>query len=85
LAREFGGKIVFAGGGCDTQRVLPFAAPDEVDRHVRERVRLFGPTRGFLFAAVHNVLAGVPPANVDAMLRAAREEGEKVNSANRIE
>lgn len=78
LAREYGGKIVFCGGGCDTQRVLPFGTPEEVDRHVRERVRVFGGTRGFIFAAVHNVVAGVPPANVDAMLRAAREEGERV-------
>jgi uroporphyrinogen decarboxylase len=78
LAARFGGKIVFCGGGCDTQRVLPFAAPDEVDRHVRERVRLFAPTKGFIFAAVHNVVAGVPPANVDAMLRAARDEGGRV-------
>jgi uroporphyrinogen decarboxylase len=78
LACTFGGKIVFAGGGCDTQRVLPFGLPEEVDRHVRERVKIFAPTRGFIFAAVHNVVAGVPPANVDAMLRAARDEGQDV-------
>ena len=30
LKAEFGGKIVFWGGGCDTQRVLPTATPEEV-------------------------------------------------------
>jgi uroporphyrinogen decarboxylase len=75
LAREFGGRIVFWGGGCDTQRVLPFGTPEEVRAHVRERVALFRPTGGFVFNQVHNIQAGVPVDNIIAMLDAAHESG----------
>ena len=40
LKKEFGGKIVFWGGGCDTQRVLGGATPEEVREHVRERMEI---------------------------------------------
>ena len=75
LAREFGGRIVFWGGGCDTQRVLPFGSPAEVGEHVRRRVEIFKPARGFVFNQVHNIQAGVPPENITAMLEAAYEFG----------
>jgi uroporphyrinogen decarboxylase len=35
LKAELGGRIVWWGGGCDTQRVLPNAAPAEVREHVQ--------------------------------------------------
>jgi uroporphyrinogen decarboxylase len=70
LKREFGGDLVFWGGGCDTQSVLPAASPDGVRRHVKERVRILAPGGGFVFQQVHNVLASVPPENVVAMLDA---------------
>jgi len=73
LKREFGGELVFWGGGCDTQEVLPNASPGEVRRHVRERVRVLSPGGGFVFQQVHNILANVPPENVVAMLEAAAE------------
>ena len=46
LKAEFGGKIVFWGGGCDTQRVLPTATPEEIREHVRERLAIFKPGGG---------------------------------------
>ncbi|MBN1835825.1 MAG: methyltransferase [Spirochaetales bacterium] len=71
LKREFGRELVFWGGGCDTQDVLPNASPEEVRRHVRERVEIWNPGGGFVFQQVHNILANVPPENVVAMLEAA--------------
>ena len=38
LKAEFGKDMVFWGGGCDTQTILPNATPDEVRRHVKEQV-----------------------------------------------
>jgi len=73
LKREFGSDLVFWGGGCDTQVVLPTGSPEEVRRHVRERVRILGPGGGFVFQQVHNILANVPAENVAAMLEAALE------------
>jgi uroporphyrinogen-III decarboxylase len=73
LVAEFGGKIVFWGGGCDTQRVLATATPDEVRDHVRERLALFRPSGGYVFNQVHNIQTNVPAENIIAMLEAAYE------------
>jgi uroporphyrinogen decarboxylase len=67
LKDEFGGKITFWGGGCDTRFVLGSASPDEVAEHVRRQIAILNPGGGFVFQQVHNVLANVPPENVVAM------------------
>jgi uroporphyrinogen decarboxylase len=74
LQREFGGKIVFWGGGCDTQRVLAAATPEEITEHVRERLAIFKPG-GYVFTQVHNIQPNVPPENIIAMLDAAHQYG----------
>ena len=73
LKAEFGKEMVFWGGGCDTQTILPDATPEEVRRHVKEQVRILSPGGGFVFQQVHNILAYVSPANVVAMFEAIRE------------
>lgn len=70
LKSEFGHDMVFWGGGCDTQTILPDAGPDEIRRHVREMVGIFSPGGGFVFQQVHNILANVPPQNIVAMFEA---------------
>jgi uroporphyrinogen decarboxylase len=75
LKREFGSSLTFWGGGCDTQRVLPFGTPDEVYEHTRAQIEILKPGGGFVFAQVHNIQANVPPANVVAMLEAVRDGG----------
>lgn len=75
LKDEFGGKIVFWGGGCDTQHVLPTATPEEISEHVREQIGIFKPGGGYVFTQVHNVQPNVPAENVIAMLEAAYECG----------
>lgn len=76
LAKEFGGKIVFWGGGCETQKMLPLGTPAQIREHVRENIRTFGGGEGgFVFAQVHNIQPNVPVENVIAMLDAAWEFG----------
>jgi hypothetical protein len=75
LKKEFGGKIVFWGGGCDTQTVLERAKPEEVREHVRKRLAVFAPGGGYVFNQVHNIQRSVPAENVVAMLDAALEYG----------
>ena len=75
LKREFGRDVVFWGGGCDTQHILPEATPQAVADHVRRQIDIFAPGGGFVFSQVHNIQANVPPENVVAMLDAAREYG----------
>jgi uroporphyrinogen-III decarboxylase len=70
LKQEFGPHIVFWGGGVDTQRTLPFGAPDEVYREVRERIEIFNDGGGFVFNTIHNIQGNTPLENIQAMLRA---------------
>jgi len=72
LKAEFGDRLVFWGGGCDTQSVLPTATPEAVADHVRRQVAVLQPGGGFVFQQVHNILANVPPQNIVAMLDAVR-------------
>lgn len=75
LKQEYGRRLVFWGGGCDTQRVLGQATPDEVRRHVRQRLETFAPGGGYVFTQVHNIQANVPPENILAMFDTAYEFG----------
>jgi len=75
LKKEFGDKIVFWGGGCDTQSVLDRATPEEIREHVRERLAVFAPGGGYVFNQVHNIQRNVPAENVLAMLDAALAYG----------
>jgi len=75
LKRKWGDKLSFWGGGCDTQRVLPFGAPAEVRDEVKRRIRDFAPGGGFVFNPVHNIQPRVPAANVVELFRTARELG----------
>lgn len=68
-----GDRVVFWGGGVDTQQVLPFATPAEVREQVLRRCEVFARNGGFVFNAVHNVQAGTPVANLVAMFEAVRE------------
>lgn len=73
LKQEFGDRIVFWGGGVDTQRTLPFGTPAAVAAEVQERLRVFSPGGGFVFNTVHNIQARTPVANIVAMVDAVRE------------
>lgn len=75
LKRDFGGDIVFWGGGCDTQAILPFGTPKQVREEVRRRIDDLAPGGGFVFTQVHNIQPYVPPENVLAMYEAAHEYG----------
>ncbi len=72
LKREYGRDLVFWGGGVDTQRVLGSGTPEEVAADVRRHVTDLAAGGGFVFAAVHNIQANVPAANILAMHAAMR-------------
>jgi len=73
LKSEYGDRLVFWGGGIDTQKVLPFGTGEEVRKQVLDRCRIFGRGGGFVFNTVHNIQACTPVANIVAMLDAVRE------------
>jgi len=73
LKERFGDRLVFWGGGVDTQNTLPFGTPQEVYEQVRRRVDLFGAGGGFVFNTIHNIQAKTPVENVLAMVKALRD------------
>jgi uroporphyrinogen decarboxylase len=75
LKAQFGEKIVFWGGGVDSQGVLPRGTPAQVRENVRANLEAFKPGGGYVFNNVHNIQADVPPENVLAMFDAAHEFG----------
>ena len=70
LKERWGSKLVFWGGGVDTQWVLSFGSPQEIESQVRENLQILGTGGGFIFSAVHNVQATVPTENLLALFRA---------------
>jgi len=77
LKREFGRDITFWGGGCDTQTILPYRTPEEVEKEVAKRIEELSPGGGFVFASVHNITPEVPIQNIVALLEAALKYGRK--------
>jgi hypothetical protein len=67
LVDTYGGRIVFWGGGVDTQHTLPFGTADEVRTQVVERVKIFSRKNGFVFNTIHNIQCNTPVENVLAM------------------
>ena len=70
LVDKYGGRIIFWGGGVDTQQTLPFGKPEQVRRQITERVQIFNAKRGFVFSAVHNIQCNTSVENVLAMFAA---------------
>jgi uroporphyrinogen decarboxylase len=75
LKKEYGERLTFWGGGCDTRDVLPNGSPEQIRQHVRTNIGIMAPGGGFVFQQVHNILANVPPENIMAMFDAVRETG----------
>jgi len=76
LMEDFGGRIVFWGGGCDTQEILPLGTPENIREHVRHNLEVFASgDGGYVFTQIHNIQQDVPVENVEAMFAAAYEFG----------
>ncbi|MCX6904619.1 MAG: methyltransferase [Verrucomicrobia bacterium] len=73
LKQDFGGRLTFWGGGCDTRAMLSKGQPAQVREHVRRLMDIWRPGGGYVFQQVHNIMADVPPENVVAMFDAVKE------------
>jgi hypothetical protein len=73
LKQKYGDRIVFWGGGVDTQGVFAFGTPQQVKEQVKRQCSIFNQDGGFVFNTVHNIQANVPFDNVIAMLEALKE------------
>jgi hypothetical protein len=73
LKEKYGEKIVFWGGGVDTQGAFAFGTPKEVKEQVKRQCDILNKNGGFVFNTVHNIQANVPFENVIAMLDGLKE------------
>lgn len=73
LKEKYGDKLVFWGGGVNTQHTLPFGTPEEVYDEVMGRLKAFAPGGGYVFNAVHNIQGQTPTENMLAMFRAVED------------
>lgn len=73
IKRDYGDRIVYWGGGIDTQKTLPFGTPQQVYDQTLECCEIFGKGGGFVFSTIHNIQAKVPVENLVAMINAVRK------------
>lgn len=73
LKQRFGDRLVFWGGGVDTQHTLPFGTAQAVRNEVRVRLDILAPGGGFVFCTIHNIQANTPLENVLAMFEVIHE------------
>jgi hypothetical protein len=73
LKEKYGEKLVFWGGGIDTQKTLPFGTPEQIKAEVKERMQIFGKNGGYVFNPIHNVQRGTPVENLIALIEAVKE------------
>jgi len=75
LKKNYGEKFVFWGGGVDSQGVLSFGTPQQVQEQVAHNIEIFGRSGGYVFNNVHNIQATVPVENLMAMFETLKEKG----------
>ena len=72
LAEVSGGRLAFYGG-IDTQGLLPFGTPTDVEREVLRYITTLGSHGGYIIAASNAIQPDVPVENILTMFRTARE------------
>jgi uroporphyrinogen decarboxylase len=74
LASDFGQLLVFHGG-VDNQYTLPFGSPADVRQQVRDNLRIFRDSKGYIVSPCHNIQVNTPTANIVALYEAVHQHG----------
>jgi len=73
LKDKYGSKLVFWGGGVDTQETLPRGTPDQVTKQVLERLEILSKGGGYVFNTIHNIVGNTPVENIVATFDAVKQ------------
>jgi uroporphyrinogen decarboxylase len=60
-------RIVFWGGGTDSQHTMPLGTVEEIRKHVSEIVSYMKKDGGFIFCNTHNLTAEIAPEKISAI------------------
>lgn len=63
VKKEYGNYLAF-WGGISTQRLLPYATPEEIRKVTVETLKIMGENGGFIAGPTHAVSGDVPPENI---------------------
>ncbi len=73
--KEFGDKLCF-WGGIDIQRILPYGTPEEVEEHVRSKIKMLAPGGGYVVSPAHCIQKDTSPENILALYRTVDKFGK---------
>ena len=73
LKKEYGKDLTFYGG-ISTQRDLPHKAPNEIYDLIKNTMKIFGDSGGYICAPTHRVTNDVPIENIMAMIDAFKSQ-----------
>ncbi len=62
LKRRFGDQITF-WGGIDTQHMLSFKSPNEIDREIRDLINVSNNKGGYIIGPTQSIISDVPVEN----------------------
>ena len=63
------GRIALWGGGVNTQSTLPLGSIEDLETEVRSISKVLAAGSGWVFCAIHNLLAEIPPEKIIALYR----------------
>ncbi|HOZ47738.1 MAG TPA: uroporphyrinogen decarboxylase family protein [Candidatus Hydrogenedentes bacterium] len=69
------GRLALWGGGVNTQQTLPLGVVEDIEREVDAIVRYMREDGGYVFNAIHNLLAEISGEKIVALYRAAAAVG----------
>lgn len=67
-------RIVLWGGGINSQSTLPFGNLHEIELETKEICSYLKKDGGYIFTAIHNILAEISPEKIITLYNAAKQE-----------
>jgi len=80
LKGTYGEKLIFWGGGTDTQSLDPHPDPDEVRANAQNLLEIFSKNGNYVFTQIHNFQADTEPETILAIFDTAKSYREKLES-----
>ena len=74
--QKFSGKLTI-WGGISTQTQLPFLTPEKIYETVTQTISILGEGGGYIAAPTHDAPGDIPPRNIEAMVRAFKDQAKK--------